>query len=83
MPVPSVRDLVPWNAVPAIPVHAGHGAAIGSFFPGDLLPRTLPAPSDHQGTVQISWYRFGPQRTVDSVHRGRVSAHAHVVHRTQ
>jgi len=58
-----------------IPVHAGHGAAVGSFFPGDLLPRTHPAPSDHQGTVQISWYRFGPQQTVDSVHRGRVSAH--------
>ena len=31
--------------------------------------------------VQISWYRFGPQRTVDSVHRGCVSAHACVVHR--
>jgi hypothetical protein len=58
-----------------IPVRAGHGAAVGSFFPGEPPPGFHPAPLDLARMVQISWYRFGPQRTVDSVHRGCVNAH--------
>ena len=75
LPVPSIPGFTPWSTVPVIPVRAGHGAAVGTFFPGEPPPGFHPAPLDLARMVQISWYQFGPQRTVDSVHRGRVSAH--------
>ena len=61
--------------MPAIPVHAAHGTAIMRFFPGDPLPRTHPAPLDLAWTALIRSYWFGPQRAMDSVHHGYVSAH--------
>ena len=70
-----------------IPVHAGHGAAVGSFFPGEPPPGFHPAPLDLARMAQIS-YRFdlSGRSTVDSWTRRTVPrqrAHARVVHRAQ
>ena len=55
LPVPSIPGFTPWSTVPVIPVHAGHGAAVGSNpSQPSAFCRKAPAFSRNQPTVQSS-----------------------------